>query len=79
MRRLLIGLILILLVLMPLSAMGAKEELCTGLEIEIYGKPKTVVPETCVPCSFDLCARILDKCPAVICTEGGSNQGAKAS
>jgi hypothetical protein len=79
-RRTLIGLILILLVVMPLSALSADmEELCTGVEVKVYGKPMPLVPEVCVPCSFDLCAAILDNCPDVLCTGSGSAYARSAS
>ncbi|MGH2794637.1 MAG: hypothetical protein ACRDKG_10065 [Actinomycetota bacterium] len=71
MRRTLIGLILILLIVMPLSALaGGSEELCTGVEVRVYGKKVPLVPELCVPCTFDLCAAILDKCPDALCAQG---------
>jgi hypothetical protein len=68
MRKLLIGVILLLLVALPFAAQaGPSQKMCAGLEVRVYGKPITVVPEKCVPCTWNWCGAVLNRCPALVC------------
>ncbi|MEX2557670.1 MAG: hypothetical protein WEB06_18825 [Actinomycetota bacterium] len=74
MRKLLLAVaVALLLVVVPFGAMAdmGPEELCAGLQVKIYGRPMPLIPEQCVPCTYQLCAKVLDNCPDLVCLEGG--------
>ena len=68
MRKVLIGVILLLLVVVPFAAVADDpEELCVGVTVRVYGKSVTAVPEQCVPCTWRWCETVFDRCPRLAC------------